>query len=103
MVVEARRDELIARYAVPVFEVESVNGYGGRITGWVEAMRQEKWVTTVSVNENTARIVVNNVEVAQRELLASAVATGLVLTRYEMLRPSLEDVFLQLVGEGAQA
>ncbi len=33
-------------------------------------------------------------------LMASAVQAGLLLTRYEVVRPSLEDVFLQLVGEG---
>jgi ABC-type uncharacterized transport system ATPase subunit len=46
---------------------------------------------------------VNNVEKAKRELLLLAVQAGLVLTRYEMIRPSLEDVFLQLVGEGREA
>jgi hypothetical protein len=44
--------------------------------------------------------VVNDVEIARRELLASAVTAGLVLDRYEMVRPSLEDVFLRLVEGG---
>ena len=43
------------------------------------------------------RIVVSDVQTAQRELLSSAVQAGLVIARYEMVRPSLEDVFLRLV------
>ncbi len=103
MVTEAKQDDLLARYAVPAFEVESVNGYGDRITGWAETLRKTGWVQTVTVAGQTARIIVNDVETAQRELLASAVQAGLVLARYEMVRPSLEDVFLRLVGEGGQA
>lgn len=103
MVTEAKRDELIARYAVPAFEVESVNGYGQRITGWADELRRLPWVESISVNGNAARVIVKDVETAQRELMASAVQAGLVLTRYEMVRPSLEDVFLRLVGEGGQA
>jgi ABC-2 type transport system ATP-binding protein len=103
MVAQAPRDELLARYAVPAFEMESVNGYGERMRGWVEAVQKEKWVKTVSVNGLVARVVVNDLETAQRELLASAVRAGLVLARYEIVKPSLEDVFLRLVGEGGPA
>jgi len=39
-------------------------------------------------------------EVARRALLALVVAAGLALRRYEIVTPSLEDVFLQLVGRG---
>jgi ABC-2 type transport system ATP-binding protein len=94
---------LIARYAVPAFEVESVNGYEQRISGWAEALRRRPWVESISVNENSARVVVKDIETAQRELMGSIVRAGLALARYEMVRPSLEDVFLRLVGEGGPA
>lgn len=103
MVVEAQREELIARYAVPVFKIEGDSGSVRQIAAWAETLRAISWVTTVSVDGTTARVVVNNVETAKRELLILAVQAGLVLTRYEMVRPSLEDVFLQLVGEGKEA
>ena len=103
MVTEARQEELLARYAVPAFEVESANGYAERLNTWAETVRAANWVRSVSVDGQTARVVVNDVETAQRELMASAVRAGLVLTRYEMVRPSLEDVFLRLVGEGGPA
>ena len=103
MVVEAQREELIARYAVPVFVIEADSGSVGQITMWAETLRALSWVTAVSVDGKTARVVVNNVETAKKGLLALAVQARLVLTRYEMVRPSLEDVFLQLVGDGEEA
>jgi len=102
MVAQARQDELIARYAVPVFEVESDPGSVERLTEWAQSMQQMCWVISVAADGPAARVVVNDVETAKRELLPAAVRAGLVLTRYEMVRPSLEDVFLRLVGEGRQ-
>ena len=57
-------------------------------------------MASVSLDRATARVVVNDVGIARRELLTSALAEGLVLDRYEMVRPSLEDVFLRLVEGG---
>jgi hypothetical protein len=58
-------------------------------------------VASVSLKRTTARVMVNDLEAARRELLASAVEAGLVLDRYQIVRPSLEDVFMRLVeGEG---
>ncbi|MCD6286203.1 MAG: ABC transporter ATP-binding protein [Anaerolineae bacterium] len=99
MVVVAQREELIGRYAVPVFKIEGQSGSARQLAAWAETLRAISWVTTVSVEGTTARVVVNNVERAKRELLTLVVGAGLVLTSYEMVRPSLEDVFLQLVGE----
>lgn len=103
MVVEAPREELIARYALPVFEIEGDSSCAGQIAAWGKTLRALSWVTTVSADGTTVRVGVNNVEKAKRELLVLAIQAGLVLTRYEMIRPSLEDVFLQLVGEEKEA
>jgi ABC-type uncharacterized transport system ATPase subunit len=56
-------------------------------------------VKTISVEGLIARVIVSDVEAAKRELLASITQAGLILTRYEVVRPSLEDVFMQLVGQ----
>jgi ABC-2 type transport system ATP-binding protein len=100
LITEARQDELLERYAVPAFELEAEQGFAEPLKAWVDTLRQMSWVTSVATDTRTARIVVNDVEKAKRELMASAVGAGLVLTRYEMVRPSLEDVFLRLVGQG---
>ena len=71
-----------------------------RLAEWAAALRKLPWIDSISTEGSTARIVVQDADVAMRELLASVVAAELALIRYEMMRPSLEDVFLHLVGNG---
>lgn len=98
LVAKAPKDELIERYAVPAFELETDHEFSEPLRCWADDLHQVPWVTSVEVNDRTARVVVNDVETAKRELMARAVEAGLILRRYEMVRPSLEDVFLHLVN-----
>ena len=100
LVTQAPREALLAQYARSVFEVEIDSGSEAPLHDWAEALRQKSWVQSVSISGLKGRVIVHEIETAKRELLPSAIQVGLVLTRYEMLRPSLEDVFLRLVGEG---
>ncbi len=99
LVTEAPREALLAQYAVPAFEVEVDAKYEAALTPWSEALRHEPWVKTVSLQGFIARVIVTDVEIAKSKLLASITQAGLVLNRYEVVRPSLEDVFLHLVGQ----
>jgi len=103
LVTQAPREALLAQYAIPAFEVETDSGFEGPLNGWAKLLRQKRWVQSVSISGLKGRIIVNEIETAKRELLPSAVQAGLVVTRYKMRRPSLEDVFLRLVGEGRKA
>ena len=99
LVTAAPREALLAQYAIPAFEVEVDAKTEAALVPWSEALRRVTWVTTISLQGLVARVIVNDVEAAKRELLASITQAGLILTRYEVVRPSLEDVFLQLVGQ----
>jgi len=96
MLVQSPREELLERYAVPAFEVEADDH--AALSRWAEDLRRISWVTAVTAQNGTLRITVKNVQTAKHDLLTQAVGAGLVLNRYEEIRPSLEDVFLQLVG-----
>jgi len=100
LVTQDTREALLARYVIPAFEVEAESGFEGPLKRWVEELQQKKWVHSVSVIERTGKILVHDVETARRELLPAVVQAGLVLARYEIVRPSLEHIFLRLVGEG---
>jgi ABC-2 type transport system ATP-binding protein len=100
LVAEAPQQELLERYAVPAFEIEVENGLAGQLAAWTDGLTSRAWVVSVSLDRTVARVTVSDVESARRELLASAVAEGLPLNRFEMVRPSLEDVFLRLVEGG---
>jgi ABC-2 type transport system ATP-binding protein len=96
MLVQSPRDLLLEHYAIPAFEVEGDDQ--AALTNWTEELRSLPWVISVAPRNGAFRITVRDVQAAKRELLASAVHSGLALNRYEEVRPSLEDVFLQLVG-----
>jgi ABC-2 type transport system ATP-binding protein len=98
LIAEAPQAELLERYATPAFELEVDRALAGPLTAWAERVATLPWVTSAAVDGRSARIVVSEVETAKRELVASAIAADLVLTRYAMVRPSLEDVFLHLVN-----
>jgi ABC-type uncharacterized transport system ATPase subunit len=101
MLVQSRREELLERYAIPAFEVESDDQ--AALSDWVEELRRLPWVTAIAARNGAFRISVKDVQSAKRQLLALAVNSGLSLNRYEEVRPSLEDVFLQLVGSESVA
>ena len=96
MLVQSPREALLERYAVPAFEVEADDH--AALAGWVEELRRLPWVTSITDRDGVFRITVTDVQSAKQALLALAVNSGIVLNRYEEVRPSLEDVFLQLVG-----
>ena len=99
LVTQGPRADLLARYAIPAFELDADAGSEGALGAWADAQRQQPWVSATRVSGRTARLTVTDVGAAKQTLLPSALAAGLVLTRYEMLQPSLEDIFLRLVGE----
>ena len=99
LVTAAARDVLLAQYAIPAFEVEVDSQTTAGFESWSEALQREHWVKSVSLEGLIARVNVTDIEAAKRELLATITQAGLILARYEIVRPSLEDVFLRLVGQ----
>jgi len=96
MLVQSGREALLERYAIPAFEVEADDQ--AALSGWAEDLRRLPWVISIAPRNGAFRITVRDVQSAKQALLRLAVNSGVVLNRYEEVRPSLEDVFLQLVG-----
>ncbi|MEP7358708.1 MAG: ABC transporter ATP-binding protein [Anaerolineales bacterium] len=99
MIAQGASESLLERYAVPAFELEADAGGEAALAAWVETQRAQPWLASAAVNGLHARLQVSDMPAAKHALLPAAVAAGLVLNRYEMVKPSLEDVFLRLVGE----
>jgi len=98
MITEDRRDDLLARYALPLFEVEVDDDFGQ----WPETASSLPFVKSVAISNHTARVLVKDVQSAQTGLLASLLELGLHVRRFEIVHPSLEDIFLQLTEETHQ-
>ncbi len=99
LVAEAGREELLGHYATPGLLVESEPGQEAALLAFAERARRAPWASGARLDGHVARIEVSDLAAARRELLPMIVAAGIPLVRYETVRPSLEDVFLRLVGE----
>jgi ABC-type uncharacterized transport system ATPase subunit len=99
MVTSARREDLLEQYVLPIFEVEGVPGTESVMRAWQEKLAAFPWFESGNVSDQTARILVRDVDAARFGLLDTIQQAGLAIDRFEVVRPSLEDVFLKLVGE----
>jgi ABC-2 type transport system ATP-binding protein len=103
LVVEGPIDELLDRYAQPIYELEPEPQQPGAIDRLAAAMRGQVWAGEVKTTPDTVRVFVTDPKVAGPAILPLVVASGVNLVRYERARPSLEDVFLRLVAESGPA
>ena len=99
LVVEGPIDELLDRYAQPIYELEPEPQQAGSIERLASAMRGQAWAEEVRTTPDTVRVFVKDPKVAGPSILPIVVSSGVNLVRYERARPSLEDVFLRLVSE----
>lgn len=99
LVVEARQDELLARYTIPAFELECEPGNESDFKTWAEGLTLREWVNSVDIHGTIARIAVKDLEAGRQALLPAAFQSRIPLRRYEIVTPSLEDIFLRLVGQ----
>jgi ABC-2 type transport system ATP-binding protein len=97
LIVQEQREELLRQYTTPVFEIELDNGS----EAWMERARQFSFVENMTFENPTIRVLVKDIRTAQKNLLDSLAADDLLVRRFEILHPSLEDVFLRLTGKGA--
>jgi ABC-2 type transport system ATP-binding protein len=102
LVTEGPMDELLARYAKPMYVVEPEVADPAEMARLAEQLRGVPGVAAVDVGTAEVRVAAHDdAEVAAR-LLAAVATCGIPVVRFERQRPTLEDVFLQLVGRGAK-
>lgn len=95
LLVEASTADLLARYATDTFVLELEPG-SPPPEAFLSDLAGARWLHRVSRDGLAIRILARDVAEAGRAILPLAVSHGLVLSRYERVRPSLEEVFLSL-------
>jgi ABC-2 type transport system ATP-binding protein len=90
--------ELLERYARPVYRLDPEDDQAAVMAGLVTGLRAAAFVTHVEETTAGLRVAVSDGGDAGRQLLAMVAAHGVALLAFERQRPTLEDVFLQLVG-----
>jgi ABC-2 type transport system ATP-binding protein len=98
LVTEGPLDDLLARYAQPLYRLDPEPGQADAVRSLADRLRELPWVDRVEADGSGLVVSVTDADVASRELLGVVVAAGVRLATFERARPSLEDVFLRLVG-----
>ena len=101
LVTEGPLDDLLAAHARPIYRLVPAPGQDALIAALVDRMRAAHWTTDVSIEDGLVRVTVSDPDAAAGGILPLVVATGVVLDSFERARPTLEDVFLELVGPAA--
>jgi ABC-2 type transport system ATP-binding protein len=100
MITEGPIDDLLDRYAQPVYRIEADPGDESALAALAERLRGEPWVDGVDTEHaGTLRVSVSDASESGRRLLAEIAAARISVASFERQRPSLEDVFLRLIGE----
>ncbi len=98
LLVEADIGDLLERYAQPVYLVEPQPGQEPACGRLVGRIRTQPWATAVALDGATMRVHVSDPQMAGRLLVGLIAEEDIAVTRLEMQRPSLEDVFLRIVA-----
>lgn len=91
----ADRQALLSQYAPSVVELTLENG-ATFPQPFVDQLQMQAWCQGIHLEANRLRLTVSDRQAARQELLSLAVAHRLALERYEWVRPTLEEIFLQL-------
>jgi hypothetical protein len=101
--VEGPLDDLLDRYALPVYRVEAEPGQAGAVDALAARLRTREWVTGTAVEHGLLTVAVSDPSRAARELLPEISAEGVSVISVARARPTLEDVFLRLTGDDREA
>lgn len=102
LVITAGRSELLSRYPVNTLVIELDKPFSVDPTAFRNAAQALPFVTGVNQENSELRVVVSDLSVAKTALPGLVAAHGLAPLRYEWVRPSLEEIFLQISGGKAQ-
>ena len=97
LVIQARRDDLLARFARPAFEIELAPDEAPRLAALAERLDATGWIERAALDGTRLRVTARDLDRARREALA--MLADLPVVRFEMLGATLEDIFLSLTQQ----
>lgn len=101
LVVSATVADLQERYARPTYEIELEPHQAEGLATLEALLRAAPWAEGVTRQQDTLRVGVRDTHTASYALAPLCAQAGVALARLERGRPSLEEIFLRLVGEPA--
>ena len=103
LVTEDRMESLLAQYARPVYVIDLERADVAEVELLATRLRGVPGVTALEASGPQLRVAVAEEAGVAGRLLAELSESGPAVVRFERQRPTLEDVFLQLVGREGRA
>lgn len=98
LITQAKKEDLMDRYAIPALELTTGNGSAAQMPEWKLRLEKLPGVTGVTVEGYSFHLAVKDVHTAQQEIMQDALAHNTTFEKLEVVKPSLEDIFMQLTG-----
>jgi ABC-2 type transport system ATP-binding protein len=99
LVTESGLEALLAEHARPIYRLVPETGQEVAVEELTAALTATAWAGAIDREPGgVVRVAVHDEARASAEILALVVAAGVRLAAFERVRPTLEDVFLELVG-----
>jgi len=95
LMTESNLAELKSRYAQPIFLMEFDSEY----SAFKKRLQGFSWVLAIEQEANKLKIRVDDAKFGQMELPRLLAQTGVLLRGFEIIEPTLEEIFVQVVEE----
>ena len=99
LVTESGLEDLLAEHARPIYRLVPETGQDAAVEALTEKLTAADWAGGIDREPGgIVRVAAHDEARASAEILPLVVAAGVRLAAFERVRPTLEDVFLELVG-----
>jgi ABC-2 type transport system ATP-binding protein len=99
LITEGPLEELLSTHARPIYRLVVEPHQEAAVAALAEQLRAAEWTTAVTTEPGgVVRVAVGDAATASGAILPMVVAAGVRLAAFERARPTLEEVFLELVG-----
>ncbi len=90
------RESILSEYSTNAVELQVEPGAERALAQFCIILQQQTWLESITQQQRVARMIISDKEAARQQLLALVVAANLPIARLEWVRPTLEEVFLEL-------
>jgi ABC-2 type transport system ATP-binding protein len=98
LVTEGPMAELLDAHAQPLYRLEPDPGQDAAVAALVASLRSQPWAREVVTVDGRIRVTLAAGDAPSAPILPVVAASGVSLRSLERARPTLEEVFLELVG-----
>jgi ABC-2 type transport system ATP-binding protein len=99
LIAESSVAALQAQYAQPIYLLDPEANQEAAVAQLIAQLQAQPWTISAALDHGVIRVLVHDPATASQAILPLVAAANVALVRFERARPSLEDIFLRLIGD----